>query len=69
MALPKTQDNKPVEEKCTWGPHCPICKKGEEGTEDWNGDRQETSQGTTTHKILSTPKPMMFLIGIESIRL
>ena len=34
-----------MEEKCTWGPHCPICKKEEEeGTEDWNSDRQEIQQ-------------------------
>ena len=26
------------------GPHCPICKKEEEGTEDWNSDRQENQQ-------------------------
>ena len=32
---------KQAEEKCTWGPHCPICKKEEEeGMEDWNGNRQ-----------------------------
>ena len=45
MVLPKPQDIMPVEEKCTWGPHCPICKKEEEeGTEDWNGDRLENQQ-------------------------
>ena len=45
MVLPKLQNNRPVEEKCTWGPHCPICKKKEEeGTEDWNGDRLENQQ-------------------------
>ena len=43
--LPEPQNNRPVEEKCTWGLHCPICKKGEEeGTEDWNADRQESHQ-------------------------
>ena len=41
MVLPKPQNNRSAEEKCTWGPHCPICKKEEEdGTEDWNGDQQ-----------------------------
>ena len=34
------QSNRPVEEECRWRPHCPICAK-EEGTEDWNGNRQE----------------------------
>ena len=35
MVLPKPQNNMPVEEKCTWGPHCPICKMEEEkGRED-----------------------------------
>ena len=34
-----------MEEKCTWGPPCPICEKEEEeGIEDWNGDRQESQQ-------------------------
>ena len=41
LVLNKPQNNRPVEEKCTWGPHCPICAKEEEGTEDWNGNRQE----------------------------
>ena len=27
--------------KCTWGLHCPICKKEvEDSTEDWKGNRQ-----------------------------
>ena len=44
MVLPKPQNNRP-EEKCIWGLHCPIFKKEEEeGTEDWNGDRQENQQ-------------------------
>ena len=42
MFLNKPQNNKAVEEKCTWGLHCPICKREEEDTEDWNSDRQET---------------------------
>ena len=44
--LNKTQNNRPVEEKCAWGLHCPICTKEEEGTKDWNGDRQENQQRT-----------------------
>ena len=48
MVLTKPLNNKPVEEKCTWGPHCPICKK-EEDAEDWNGDRQETESQQRNH--------------------
>ena len=45
MVLPKPQNNRPAEEKCTWQPHCPICKKEEEeGTEDCNGGRLENQQ-------------------------
>ena len=44
MVLNKPQNKRPEEEKCTWGLHCHICKKEEEGTEDWNGDRQESQQ-------------------------
>ena len=34
--------SKQVVEKCTWGPHCPICKSEEEhGEKDWNGHRQK----------------------------
>ena len=39
MVLNKHQNNRPEEEKCTRGLHFPICKKEEEGTEDWNSDR------------------------------
>ena len=46
MVLNKPQNNKPAEEKCSWGPHCPICAKEEKGTEDWNGDIQENQQRT-----------------------
>ena len=67
MVLPKPQNNRSPEEKCTGGQHFPICKKEEEeGTEDWNSDRVENQQGTTTHKNLSTLKPMMLLINIQS---
>ena len=35
MVLPMPHNNKQSEEKYTWGPHCPICKKEEEeGLED-----------------------------------
>ena len=35
MVSPKPQNNRSAEEKCTWGPHCLICKKEEEdSTED-----------------------------------
>ena len=43
MVLNKPQNNRPAEEKCTWGPHYTICKK-EEGTEDWDSDRGENQQ-------------------------
>ena len=44
MARPKQ-----AEDKCTWGPHCPICKKEEEeGMEDLNADRQ-TDQPRNHH--------------------
>ena len=46
MILNKSQNNRPAEEKCTWWLHCPTCTKEEEGTEDWNGDRQESQQRT-----------------------
>ena len=38
--LQNNQDNRTAEEECKWVLHCPICTK-EEGTEDWNGNRQE----------------------------
>ena len=31
---------KQVTEKCSWGPHCPICKNEEEHEEHWDGNRQ-----------------------------
>ena len=46
LVLNKPQSNqgiRPAEEECRWELHCPICTK-EEGTEDWNGDRQENQQ-------------------------
>ena len=39
---PKEQPTtSPIEEKCGWGPNCPICKNIEE---DWDGDRQKQLQ-------------------------
>ena len=32
---------KQVAEKCSWGPHCPICKNEEKYEKDWDGDRQK----------------------------
>ena len=49
MVLPKPQNNRPVEEKCTWGQHWPICKQEEEDAEDWNGNRQETKSQQRNH--------------------
>ena len=66
MVLPKPQNNRPVEEKCTWGSHCPVCKKEEQDTEDLNDDRQESQQRNHYPQILNIPKPMTFLIGIHS---
>ena len=65
LILNKPQNNRPVEEECIWGPHCPICTK-ERGAEDWNGDRQENQQRTNTPKALNIPKPMTFLIGFPN---
>ena len=45
MVLPKPQNNRPLEEKCTWEPHCPIYKnEEEEGTEDWNGETGRSAE-------------------------
>ena len=71
MATPKQ-----VAEKCSWGPHCPICKNEEEHEEDWDDDRQKEpprmypqnnqhpqSQNIQHphHKTLSTPSHLMYL--------
>ena len=66
VVLNKSQNHKPAEEKCTWGLHCPICKKEEEGMEDWNGDRQESQQRNHYPQNPQQPKPMTFLIGFLS---
>ena len=49
LVLNKPQSNKPAKEECRWGLHSPICTKStadpkEEGTEDWNNERQENQQ-------------------------
>ena len=41
---PKTEEqptNRPIAEKCGWGPYCPFCKNIEE---DWDGDHQRQLQ-------------------------
>ena len=65
LVLNKPQSNRPAEEESRWGPHCPICAK-EEGTEDWNGKRKRTINGTTIPKALNIPHPMTFLIGFPN---
>ena len=64
-AIPKQQNNRPVEEKCTWELYCSICKK-EEGSDDWNGDRQENQQRNHYPQNPQHPKHMMSLRGIQS---
>ena len=49
LVLNKPQSNKPAEEECRWGLHCPICMKSTptqkaQNTEDWNGERQDNQQ-------------------------
>ena len=49
LVLNKAQSNRPAEEECRWGLHCPICTKSTpnpkaESTEDWNGERQGNQQ-------------------------
>ena len=66
MVLNKPQNNKPMAEKCTWGAHCPICKKEEKGTEDWNGDREESQQRNHYPQNPQHPKTMTFQIGFLS---
>ena len=71
MVLPKPQNNRPTEEKCTWGAHCPFCKKEEEeGTEDWNSDRLENQQ--RNHYSQNPQHPQTFDVPdqyLEQIRL
>ena len=70
-AIPYTITNKPdkgkAEEKCGWGPHCPICEKSipnpkAEITEDWNSKRQDNLQRNYTLKALNILQHMTFLI-------
>ena len=58
MVLNKPQNNRPAEEKCRWGRYCPICQKEEEGTEDWDNDRQENQQ--RTHYPQNTQHPQAY---------
>ena len=51
------QSNRPAEEKCRWGLHCPISTK-EEGTDDWNGNRQENQQ--RNHYLQSPQHPQAY---------
>ena len=47
---------KQAEEKYTWGLHCPISQKEEEeGTEDWNGNRQRATQKSQSTKCTAPP--------------
>ena len=57
MVLNKPMNKRPAEEKCTRGPHCPICTE-EEDTEDWNDDRQENQQ--RTHYPQNTQQPQAY---------
>ena len=62
LVLNKPQNTRPAEEECRWGPQCPICTK-EEGTEDWNGKRQENQQRNHyPQRPQHPPQPMTFLI-------
>ena len=44
MVMPKQ-----VAEKCSWGPHCPICKNEEEHEEDWDSDIQKEQVRNQQH--------------------
>ena len=51
MVIPK--------QKCSWGPHCPICiKEEEEDQEDWNDDRQRDQ--SKIHHPQNTQHPQSF---------
>ena len=66
MVMPKQ-----VVEKCTWGPHSPICiKEEEEGQEDWNSDRQRDQ--SKSHHPQNTQHPQSLDVPdryLEQIRL
>ena len=49
LMLNKPQNNKPAEEECKWGLHCPICTKLTQNpkagsSEDWNDEKQDNLQ-------------------------
>ena len=53
---------KQVTEKCSWGPHCPICKNEDKYEEDREGKRQSEqprmcpkTHNRPSHKALSSP--------------
>ena len=59
LVLNKPHSNKPAEDECRWGLHCPICRKSAskpkaESTEDWNGTRQETREKEWNVLMIST---------------
>ena len=72
MVMPKQ-----AAEKCSWGPHCPICKNGEEYKEDWDSNRQREQprmcpQNTECPQPQNTQHPQSFNVPdryFEQIRL
>ena len=49
LMLNKPQNDKPAEEECEWGSHCPICMKSATNpkagsSEDWKSERQDNLQ-------------------------
>ena len=78
LILNKSQNNKPAEEKCKWGPKCPMCTqpnpntKTEDTEEDRNSDRQrnrkeDQSKRNYDPQVQSTPHPMIFQIDCHTI--
>ena len=67
MVLPKPQNNKPAEEN-VHGDHTSqfAKRKRKKAWKIGMVTNWKISRGTTTHKTLSMPKPMMFLIDIQS---
>ena len=51
MATPKQ-----ATEKCSWGPHYPICKSEEEHEEDWAGNK-EREQPRMHPQNMQQPQP------------
>ena len=61
MVLPKPQNNRSTEKKCTSGLHCCICRKEEEeGTEDWNGDKPKNQQRNHDHYSQNPQHPQTY---------